>query len=308
MAEFSTGEAVGAYRLTCAVISAGADIIMRRESATSTAATYAILIGGSIVMLAPLAWMLLTSLKSFEEVIASPPVWLPREPKWENYREALTTFDFSRYLRNSLIICAATIAGTLVTCSLAAYAFACLRARGRDVIFALLLSTMMLPAQVTIIPLFKLFASIGWVNTFYPLIVPSWFATNVFAIFLLRQFFIAVPRDYIEAARIDGASELRILWSIFVPLSKPVLLTVAVFSFIGSWNDLWGPLIYLHDDALFTMPVGLLNFVGTSGRAQGSPWQLVMAVSTVMMVPIVILFFIAQKRFIEGIATSGVKG
>ena len=130
----------------------------------------------------------------------------------------------------------------------------------------------------------------------------------MFAIFLLRQFFAAVPRDCIEAARIDGASELRILWSIFIPLSKPVLLTVTVFSFIGSWNDLWGPLIYLHDDSLLTMPLGLLNFVGTSGRSQGSPWHLVMAVSTVMMLPIMVLFFLAQKRFIEGIATAGVKG
>jgi ABC-type glycerol-3-phosphate transport system permease component len=281
---------------------------MRRDRATSSVVTYAVLVAGSVVMLVPLAWMVLTSLKSFEEVTASPPVWLPTDPRWGNYAEALTTFDFSRYLFNSLFVCAVTIAGTLVSCTLAAYAFACLRAPGRDVIFGVLLSTLMLPAQVTIIPLFKLFASVGWVNTFWPLIVPSWLGVNVFAIFLLRQFFLAVPRDYVEAARIDGASELRILWSIFVPLSKPVLLTVTVFAFIGSWNDLWGPLIYLHDDALFTMPVGLLNFVGTSGRAQGSPWHLVMAVSTVMMVPIVILFFLAQKRFIEGIATSGVKG
>jgi multiple sugar transport system permease protein len=280
----------------------------RQRARTSSLLTYAVLVVGSVVMLVPLAWMVLTSLKSYPEVIVSPPVWLPRTPRWGNYAEALTTFDFSRYLRNSLFVCVTTIIGTLVTCTLAAYAFACLRARGRDLIFALLLSTMMLPAQVTIIPLFKLFASIGWINTFYPLIVPSFFATNVFAIFLLRQFFIAVPRDYIEAARIDGASELRILWSIFVPLSKPVLLTVAVFSFLGSWNDLWGPLIYLHDERLFTMPIGLLNFIGTAGRAQGSPWQLVMAVSTVMMIPVVILFFVAQKRFIEGIATSGIKG
>ena len=281
---------------------------MRRDGTTSQTLTYAVLIIGSVVMLVPLAWMLLTSLKSYPEVIASPPTWLPENARWGNYREALTTFDFSRYLFNSILICVATIAGTLVSCSLAAYAFACLNARGKNVLFALLLSTMMLPAQVTIIPLFKLFASIGWINTFYPLIVPSWLATNVFAIFLLRQFFLAVPRDYVEAARLDGASELRILWSIFVPLSKPVLLTVTVFTFIGSWNDLWGPLIYLHDDALFTMPLGLLNFIGTTGRAQGSPWHLVMAVSTVMMVPIVILFFLAQKRFIEGIATAGVKG
>jgi multiple sugar transport system permease protein len=283
---------------------------MRQRNTTSSLPalfTYATLIAGSIIMLVPLAWMVLTSLKSFEEVTASPPVFLPAAARWGNYHEALTTFDFSRYLFNSLLICIATIAGTLVSCSLAAYAFACLEARGRNVIFALLLSTMMLPAQVTVIPLFKLFASIGWINTFLPLIVPSWLATNVFAIFLLRQFFLAVPRDYIEAARLDGASELRILWSIFVPLSKPVLLTVTVFTFIGSWNDLWGPLIYLHDDAKFTLPIGLLNFIGTTGRAQGSPWHLVMAVSTVMMIPIVILFFLAQKRFIEGIATSGVK-
>jgi ABC-type glycerol-3-phosphate transport system permease component len=270
--------------------------------------SYAILVAGSVVMLTPLAWMLLTSLKSFDEVIASPPVWWPKELQWQNYREALTTFAFGRYLGNSLLLCVATIGGTLVSCSLAAYAFACLRARGRDLIFALLLSTMMLPSQVTIVPLFKLFASIGWINTFWPLIVPSWLGVNVFAIFLLRQFFISVPKDYVEAARIDGASELRILWSIFVPLSKPVLLTVTVFAFLGSWNDLWGPLIYLHDEKLFTMPIGLLNFIGTSGRAPGTPWQLVMAVSTVMMIPVVILFFLAQKRFIEGIATSGVKG
>src|SRR5687767_3553036 len=281
---------------------------MPRERASTSVLTYAILIAGSVVMLTPLAWMVLTSLKSFDEVIASPPVFWPASARWGNYAEALTTFDFSRYLFNSLFICVATIAGTLVSCTLAAYAFACLRARGRDLVFALLLSTMMLPAQVTIIPLFKLFASIGWVNTFWPLVVPSWLGVNVFAIFLLRQFFLAVPKDYVEAARIDGASELRILWSIFVPLSKPVLLTVTVFAFIGSWNDLWGPLIYLHDESRYTMPIGLLNFIGTSGRTQGSPWHLVMAVSTVMMVPIVVLFFFAQRRFIEGIATSGIKG
>ncbi len=280
---------------------------MRDQSRIAQTLTYAVLIAGSIVMLVPLAWMLLTSLKSFDEAIASPPVWFPAKPHWGNYAEALTQFDFSRYLRNSLFICAATILGTLVSCTLAAYAFACLRARGKNLLFAMLLSTLMLPGQVTIIPLFKLFVKLGWINTFYPLIVPSWLGTNVFAIFLLRQFFIAIPKDYIEAARIDGASELRILLSIFVPLSKPVLLTITVFSFIGSWNDLWGPLIYLHDDGLYTMPIGLLNFIGTTGRAQGSPWHLVMAVSTVMMVPIVILFFVAQKRFIEGIATSGVK-
>lgn len=272
------------------------------------AAVYLTLVAGSAVMLTPLAWMVLTSLKSYEEVIASPPPMFPAEARWQNYPEALTTFDFGRYLLNSLAIAALSIAGTLISCSLAAYAFVCIPARGKGVLFALLLSTLMLPGQVTVIPLFRVFVELGWVNTWLPLIVPSWLGTNVFGIFLLRQFFLGIPKDYVEAARLDGASEPRILWTIFVPLSKPVLLTIAVFTFIGSWNDLWGPLIYIHDDRLATMPIGLLNFIGVSWRAQGSPWHLVMAVSTIMMLPIVILFFAAQKRFIEGIAAAGIKG
>jgi ABC-type glycerol-3-phosphate transport system permease component len=268
---------------------------------------YALLLGGACVMLMPLAWMVLTSLKSFEEVLASPPAWLPREVRWENYREALTRFDFIRFFGNSVIVAALTVLGTLVSCTLAAYAFARLNTRGSSALFAVLLSTAMLPAQVTVIPLFAWFSALGWVNTFLPLVLPAWLGTNVFAIFLLRQFFRAVPRDYAEAARVDGASELRILWSVYVPLSKPALLTVAVFSFLWSWNDLWGPLLYLHDETKYTLPIALLNFVGLAGQARGTPWQSVMAVSTVMMLPVVVIFFLAQRRFIEGIATSGIK-
>ena len=279
---------------------------MRTRKPTRLAA-YLTLIVGSVVMLMPLAWMLLTSLKTFDEVLASPPRWLPARPQWGNYVEAMTGFDFLRYLGNSALLAVAAILGTLVSASLAAYAFACLKARGKNVLFALLLSTMMLPGQVTIIPLFQWFVKLGLINTYWPLVLPNWLGTNVFAIFLLRQFFVTIPPDYVEAARIDGASELRILWSIFLPLSRPVLLTVTVFTFIWSWNDLWGPLIYLHDESLYTMPIGLLNFIGLAGRAQGSPWHLVMAVSTVMMVPVIVVFFLAQKRFIEGIATTGIK-
>lgn len=268
---------------------------------------YAVLLVGTVVMLLPLVWMVLTSLKSFDEVLASPPTWLPSRLRWENYLEALTTFDFLRYFLNSTFIALMTIAGTLISCSLAAYAFARLPARGAGLLFAVLLSTTMLPAQVTVIPLFSWFSKFGLVNTFAPLILPAWFGTNVFAIFLLRQFFVAIPKDYAEAARIDGASELRILWNVYLPLSKPALLTVAVFTFLGSWNDLWGPLLYLHDESKYTLPIGLLNFVGLAGQARGSPWHLVMAVSTVMMLPIMIIFFLAQRRFIEGIAASGVK-
>jgi multiple sugar transport system permease protein len=162
---------------------------------------------------------------------------------------------------------------------------------------------------VTVIPLFKLYAELHWINTFRPLIVPRWFGNDVFAIFLLRQFFLLIPRDYIEAARIDGASELRILTTVFIPLAKPALLTIAVFTFIGTWNDLWNPLLYLYDEKLYTLPLGLMQFIGfAAGTAQGTPWQLVMAVATIMMIPVVIVFFLAQKRFIEGISAAGIKG
>jgi len=275
--------------------------------AASRTALYAVLLGGSAVMLMPLVWMLLTSLKSLDEVLTAPPIWLPAKLRWDNYREALTTFDFVRYLGNSVMLAALNIAGTLVSCSLAAYAFARVRTRGSALLFGILLSTTMLPAQVTVIPLFSWFSRLGMVNTFAPLILPAWFGTNVFAIFLLRQFFIAIPKDYAEAARVDGASELYILLSIYLPLAKPALLTVAVFTFLGSWNDLWGPLLYLHDESKYTLPIGLLNFVGLAGQARGSPWHLVMAVSTVMMLPVAVIFFLAQRRFIEGIASSGVK-
>jgi len=278
-----------------------------RSSIFSRVTIYALLLAGAVAMLLPLVWMVLTSFKSFEEVLASPPVWLPKRIRWENYREALTTFDFIRYFANSTLVAAVNIAGTLVSCSLAAYAFARLPARGSKLLFALLLSTTMLPAQVTVIPLFSWFSALGLVNTFTPLMLPAWLGTNVFAIFLLRQFFVAIPKDFAEAARVDGASELRILFSVYLPLSKPALLTIAVFTFLGSWNDLWGPLLYLHDESKYTLPIALLNFVGLAGQARGSPWHLVMAVSTVMMLPVVVIFFLAQRRFIEGIAASGIK-
>ena len=269
---------------------------------------YAILIAGSLVMLIPLAWMIVTSLKTFPEAMADPPVWMPKVPQWGNYETALTEFNFLSYLKNSIFVTVITIIGTLFSCTMAAYAFACLDFKYKNVIFGLLMSGMMLPGQVTIIPLFMLYSKLGWINTFLPLVVPPFLAVNVFGIFLLRQFFMTIPRDYIEAARIDGASEWTILWRIYVPLSAPVMMTVTVFTFLGSWNDLWGPLIFLHDESLYTMPIGLLNFIAIAGQAQGTPWQLVMAVSTIMVIPIVVVFFLAQKRFIEGIASTGVKG
>lgn len=268
---------------------------------------YTTLVGGTIIMLIPLVWMFATSLKTFAEVQAYPPTLLPETPQWSNYVEAFRTFNFGRYLFNSLFVTVLSVAGTLVSCTLAAFAFTVYDVPGRKILFGLLLAALMMPGQVTIIPQFKLFAELGMVNTFMPLLIPLWLGGNVFAIFLLRQFFLTLPRDYIEAARIDGASEFRILWNIFVPLSKPALLTVTVFTFLGSWNDLWGPLIYLHDERRYTMPLGILRFMAEMGRPEGSPMHLIMAVSTVMVIPIIILFFVAQKRFIEGIATTGIK-
>jgi multiple sugar transport system permease protein len=261
-------------------------------------------------MLLPLAWMILTSLKTFPETLADPPAWIPAHFQWRNYLTAIRDFQFSRYTLNSCTVTIGCIVGTLVSSCLSAYALVAYKARGKNLIFGLLLATLMLPGQVTIIPLFRLFVDLHWINTYFPLIVPRWFGNDVFSIFLLRQFFLQIPRDYIEAARIDGASELRILTTIFIPLAKPALLTITVFTFIGTWNDLWGPLIYLYDEKLYTLPLGLLQFIGIAGNsfASRTPWHLVMAVSTIMMIPVVIVFFLAQKRFIEGISTAGIKG
>ncbi len=272
---------------------------------------YATLVIGTVIMLTPLAWMILTSLKSFPDVLADPPLWLPSRPQWGNYATVMREFAFHRFFFNSAFVTGMVITGTVISCCCAAYALVFLEVPYRHAIFAMLLSTLMLPGQVTIIPLFKFFTSIGWVNTYYPMIVPAWLGGNVFGIFLLRQFFLTIPRSYIEAARIDGASEMTILWRMVVPMSMPVVMTVVVFTFLGSWNDLFSPLIYLHDERLYTLPIGLLYFVAqmqVMGGGSGVPWHLVMALATIMVLPIVVIFFLAQKHFIEGIASAGVKG
>jgi ABC-type glycerol-3-phosphate transport system permease component len=264
-------------------------------------------------MLIPLAWMILSSLKSFPEVMADPPVMLPDSPQWSNYDTVLRVFEFDRFLWNSLFVTTAVVLGTLVSATLAGYAFAFLRVRRKALIFGILLTQLMLPGQVAAIPLFLGFVEIGWINTFLPLILPAWLGQNVFALFLMRQFQRTLPFSYIEAARIDGASELQIIWNIIVPASWPVLMAITVFSFLWSWNDLFNPLLYLHDERLYTMPIGLLYFISEAsavngGGAQQVPWHLVMALATVMVAPIILIFFIAQKHFVQSVAASGVKG
>lgn len=262
----------------------------------------------SLVMLLPLYWMLITSLKTLRAVHEFPPAWVPHPVVLSNYPQALSFFPFWLYFANTVLIVAGVVAGTLVSCSLVAYGFAKLRAPGRNVLFGILLATMMLPEHVTLIPVYILFQRLGWINTFLPLIVPAWFARSAFSIFLLRQFFLTLPQELSDAARVDGASHLTILGRIILPLSKPALATVAVFSFLGVWNDFLHPVIYLNSEDKYTLALGLLALIGQSRESGSTEWQLLMAASMVMMLPVLIVFFVAQRYFIQGIALTGLKG
>jgi len=222
-----------------------------------------------------------------------------------NYTDALSPhrFPFPTYLLNTLAICLISVTGTILSCSLVAYGLSCVEWRGRDVLFWVMLSTMMLPGQVTMIPLFMTFRKIGWTNSILPLVVPT-FLGNAFFVFLLRQFYRSIPKDLIEAARIDGCSELGIWARIMLPLSRPALAVVALFTFIGAWNDFLGPLIYLMDEKKYTLSIGLAMFQGQ----YGGEWGQLMAMSLLMTVPIILLFFFTQKTFIQGVKLSGIKG
>jgi ABC-type glycerol-3-phosphate transport system permease component len=264
---------------------------------------YALLIVGSIVIMIPVFWMVSSALKPNSQIFLYPPQWIPSPIEWDNFAKAMTALPFDVYFRNTLIIEVGTIVGTVLSCSIVAYGFARLEAPGRNFWFIVLLSTMMLPGVVTMIPVYLIFRQLGWVNTFLPLVVPSWFG-SAFFIFLLRQFFMTIPRDFEEAARIDGANTWQILTRILLPLSKPALATVAIFTFMGVWNDFMGPLIYLNKPETYTLALGLNFFKGQ----YTSDWNMLMAASLVMMLPLVVLFFVAQKAFIEGITLTGVKG
>ena len=267
--------------------------------------TYLILIGGALVIMIPFFWMLSTSLKKQWDVYQFPPVWIPNPPQWQNYVQALSAYPFLLYVFNTLRVVVFTCFGTALSCSLAAYGFSRLRAPGRDLLFIILLSTMMLPYTVTMIPVFMAFNTLKWIDTFKPLIVPSFFG-NVFYIFLLRQFFLTIPHELEDSARIDGCNSLMIYWRIILPLSKPALATVSIFQFMDSWNDFMGPLIYLSDESHRTVALALAYFQGSAKI--GPQMHLLMAVSFVALIPPLLLFFFAQRLFIQGIVFSGVKG
>jgi multiple sugar transport system permease protein len=258
----------------------------------------------------PLFWTLMSSLKTSAEMFAFPPPVFPEVPQWNNYMRVLTLerVQVIRWFIYSFFVVTLATIGTVVTASLVAYSFARFEYRGRDTLFFITLATMMMPAQVTLIPQFVLFFNLGWINTLYPLWVPFWFGGGGFAIFLMRQFFLSLPRDLDEAALIDGAGYFRIYWSILLPLCKPILATLAIITIIAIWGDFLGPLIYLNSPDKFTISIGL-HFFNGSPEVGGEPMQhLLMAACVLSMIPVIILFFMGQRFFVQGIVMSGIKG
>jgi ABC-type glycerol-3-phosphate transport system permease component len=266
---------------------------------------YLLLLAGSALFILPLVWMISSSLKTPGEIFVFPPKWIPSVLQWGNYPESLTVQPFGLYAANTLKVTILSIIGSLVSCSLAAFGFARIRGWGNQFLFGLLVATMMLPYQVTMIPTFILFRYAGWVNTLYPLIVPNFFG-NAFFIFLLRQFMMTVPMEMDEAATLDGCSPIGVYWRVMLPMSKPALATVAIFSFMNHWNDLMTPLIYLNSRRLYTISLGLATF--RQQYSTETPWHLLMAASVVTMMPPLIIFFLAQRLFIQGIVVTGLKG
>jgi len=265
---------------------------------------YLILTSLAAVFILPFIWMLSTSLKGYENIFSLPMKWIPETIHWENYVNVFKAMPFLTYLNNSIFVTGLAIFGTVLSSSMVAYAFAVLRWPGRDTLFIIVIATMMLPVQVTMIPLFVIFKELGWLNTFKPLIIPAFFGGGAFNIFILRQFFLSIPRDLFDAARIDGCSEFRIYWNIVLPLAKPALATVSILSFMLYWNDFLGPLIYLSDKLKSTLALGVVSFVGQ----HQSEWAILMVATILMMLPIILIFFMFQKYFIRGLMMGSVKG
>lgn len=266
-----------------------------------------VLILGAITMFAPFAFLVSSSLKIETQVFQFPIQWIPDPVRWANYTEALTQKPFHIYFQNTMIIVFFNQIAVLVTSSLVGYGFARIEFPGRNFWFGVALATMMLPYYVTMVPQFILFSRLGWIDSFNPLIVPYFFGGGAFNVFLFRQFFKTLPEDLSDAARIDGCTEFEIYWRIFVPLSTSVFITVAIFTFMASWNDFIGPLLYINTPDKFTIALGLSTYRSMLGVGR-TRWDLLMAASVAMTAPIVILFFILQRYFIKGVVMSGIKG
>ena len=265
---------------------------------------YIVLILLAIVSLLPFYWLVRSSFMTQAAIFRLPPVWIPDPFRWQNYVEAMTTLPFATYFRNTMLIVFFTVTGTVITSSFCAFGFARCRWPGRNIVFGILMSSMMLPFIVTLIPTFIGWRALGFLNTFAPLTVPAWFGGGIFNVFLLRQFYATIPMELDEAALVDGASYFKIYSSIILPLTRPALIVVGLFSFLHTWNDFLGPLVYLTNDRMFTLALGLRQFQGLLN----AQWHLMMAASTVVLIPVIIVFLIGQKYFIEGIALTGLKG
>jgi ABC-type glycerol-3-phosphate transport system permease component len=264
---------------------------------------YLVLVSVGFTMILPLLWMLSTSLKAPGVIFILPPQWIPNPPQWDNYVKLFQVLPFGRFLSNSIKIASLATFGALLTSSMSAFAFARMRFPGRNIIFAIVLATLMIPFHVTLIPLFALYKWMGWLGTHLPLTVPYFFST-AFGIFLIRQFYLTIPQELVDAARIDGCSFIEIYYKIFLPLSKPALATLGIFTFLGSWNNLIGPLVYLNEISMMTVTLGLTLLTTQAGGR----WELIQAGAVISILPIIVIFLIGQEHFIQGIARTGLKG
>ena len=274
----------------------------RTKDAIFRGISHTILIFGALIMIIPFVWMLSTSFKAPGKTFVYPPEWIPQPFVWQNYVEMWSALPFNQFFWNSIKIAALSTIGQLISCSMGAFAFSVLKFKGRDFLFFILIATLMIPYQVTLIPSFILFSKIGWVGTHLPLWVPAFWG-GAFGTFLLRQFYLTIPIDLAESARIDGANIFQIFTHIYIPLSKPAMATLGIFTFMWRWNDLLDPLIYVSELKQLTLTVGLSFFQ----NQYGGKWTLMMAGAVVSILPILLIFFFAQKYFIQGIAMTGIK-
>jgi ABC-type glycerol-3-phosphate transport system permease component len=281
----------------------------RRDSSLVRAILYAVCILLALLFTVPTFWALTSSFKTVAEIQQIPPVWIPSEWHWENYTRVWELVPFGRFFLNTMYVSLFAGLGQILSAAIVGYGFARFRFRGREVIFLAILATIMFPSELTIIPTFIVFRNIGWIDTYWPLIVPYWFGGGAFFIFLFRQFFRAVPEELLEAARLDGAGYLRVFWQILVPLSRPAFAAAGIISFLNHWNDFFNPLIFLSSADKFTLALGLAAFnTGGVGLTPEPRDHLLMAATVMMTLPVILVFVVAQRYFIQGIATSGLKG
>lgn len=277
---------------------------MRKKIKVWKLFVYLFLLGGSLVCLFPFYWMLRSSFMDIGQIFVMPPMLFPDPVVTTNYGEALEVMPYLKYLVNTLIVVVSNVGGSILSASICAFSFSRLRWPGRDKVFLIILTSLMMPGIVTMIPTFVMWSKLGMTNSLIPLCVPIWFGGSVYNVFLFRQFFMGIPRELDEAAYVDGASFLRVYWQIVMPLSRSAMVVVGIFAFLNSWNDFMGPLIYLNEEAKYTLSLGLQLFQGS----YGAQWQLLMAASLLVLLPAMAVFFLGQRHILDGIATTGIKG